>query len=100
MQRLRCRDRDKLCRMPTRRIRWKVRYWVRLTPRRDFAMTAPKPHATLMQRLGAGPVICAEGYVFELERLGYLQAGAFVPQVVLAHHQALTHLRPGFVDVD
>ena len=30
-----------------------------------------------------GPVLCAEGYLFELERRGYLQAGAFVPEVVL-----------------
>ncbi len=29
----------------------------------------------LRERLDAGPVICAEGYVFELERRGYLQAG-------------------------
>ena len=32
----------------------------------------------LMKRLAAGAVVCAEGYVFELERRGYLQAGAFV----------------------
>jgi betaine-homocysteine S-methyltransferase len=30
-------------------------------------------------------VICAEGYLFELERRGYLQAGGFVPEVVLEH---------------
>ena len=41
-----------------------------------------KPAATrgkepgLIERLAAGAVICAEGYVFELERRGYLQAGA------------------------
>ena len=47
-------------------------------------MTTPNAaRASLMQRLDAGPVICAEGYVFELERRGYLQAGAFVPEVVL-----------------
>jgi hypothetical protein len=34
----------------------------------------------LLDRLAAGPVICAEGYLFELERRGYLQAGAFVPE--------------------
>ena len=39
----------------------------------------------LRERLAEGPVICAEGYLFELERRGYLQAGAFVPEVVLAH---------------
>ena len=39
-----------------------------------------KQRPTLLQRLDAGPVICAEGYLFELERRGYLQAGAFVPR--------------------
>ena len=37
----------------------------------------------LLERLAEEPVICAEGYLFELERRGYLQAGAFVPEVVL-----------------
>ncbi|MDP9411297.1 MAG: homocysteine S-methyltransferase family protein, partial [Actinomycetota bacterium] len=32
----------------------------------------------LLERLAEGPVICAEGYLFELERRGYLQAGPFV----------------------
>ena len=31
------------------------------------------------ERLAEGPVICAEGYLFELERRGYVQAGPFVP---------------------
>jgi betaine-homocysteine S-methyltransferase len=52
---------------------------------------------TLLQRLDAGPVICAEGYVFELERRGYLQAGAFVPEVVLEHPEAVTQLHRDFV---
>src|SRR3546814_4765874 len=29
---------------------------------------------SLLERLAQGPVICAEGYLFELERRGYLQA--------------------------
>ncbi|MDQ3848992.1 MAG: homocysteine S-methyltransferase family protein, partial [Actinomycetota bacterium] len=37
----------------------------------------------MLDRLQAGPVICAEGYLFEFERRGYVQAGAFVPEVVL-----------------
>lgn len=57
----------------------------------------PKSPTTLMQRLEAGPVICAEGYVFELERRGYLQAGAFVPEVVLEHPQVVTQLHRDFV---
>ena len=54
----------------------------------------------LIERLQASPVICAEGYLFELERRGYLQAGAFVPEVVLEHPDAVLqlhreHLRAG-----
>ena len=49
-------------------------------------------NSSLLQRLEAGPVICAEGYVFELERRGYLQAGAFVPEVVLEHPEVVTQL--------
>src|SRR6188768_2860145 len=51
----------------------------------------------LLERLARGPVICAEGYVFELERRGYLQAGAFVPEVVLEHPEAVTALHRDFV---
>jgi betaine-homocysteine S-methyltransferase len=55
------------------------------------------PRNDLLSRLAAGPVICAEGYVFELERRGYLQAGAFVPEVVLEHPEAVTQLHRDFV---
>ena len=51
----------------------------------------------LLQRLDQGPVICAEGYVFELERRGYLQAGAFVPEVVLEHPEVVRQLHRDFV---
>ena len=57
----------------------------------------PAPGPTLLQRLDQGPVICAEGYVFELERRGYLQAGAFVPEVVLEHPEVVTQLHRDFV---
>ena len=59
-------------------------------------MPVPTPRA-LMQRLATGPVICAEGYVFELERRGYLQAGAFVPEVVLEHPEVVAQLHRDFV---
>src|SRR5207237_6550952 len=52
---------------------------------------------SLLQRLDAGPVICAEGYVFELERRGYLQAGAFVPEAVLEDPEAVMQLHRDFV---
>ena len=51
----------------------------------------------LMQRLEDGGVICAEGYLFELERRGYLQAGTFVPEVALEHPQALKQLHRDFL---
>src|SRR5436190_22958689 len=54
--------------------------------------------AGLMQRLAAAPVICAEGYLFEFERRGYLQAGAFVPEVVLEHPELVEMLHRDFVN--
>lgn len=51
----------------------------------------------LLGRLARGPVICAEGYLFELERRGYLQAGGFVPEVVLEHPEKVTELHREFV---
>ena len=61
-------------------------------------MTTPTPaRVSLLDRLAKGPVICAEGYVFELERRGYLQAGAFVPEVVLEHPDVVAQLHRDFV---
>ena len=62
--------------------------------------TAPRTLARspgLLERLAAGPVICAEGYLFEFERRGYLQAGAFVPEVVLEHPDLVEGLHRDFV---
>ncbi|MGH3501856.1 MAG: homocysteine S-methyltransferase family protein, partial [Nocardioidaceae bacterium] len=55
------------------------------------------PDTGLLDRLASGPVICAEGYVFELERRGYLQAGPFVPEVVLDHPEEVATLHREFV---
>lgn len=52
---------------------------------------------SLMERLKKGPVICAEGYLFEFERRGYLQAGAFVPEVVLENPGLVEQLHREFV---
>jgi betaine-homocysteine S-methyltransferase len=52
---------------------------------------------SLLDRLGEGPVLCAEGYLFELERRGYLQAGAYVPEVVLEHPEMVAGLHREFV---
>ncbi len=51
----------------------------------------------LLERLEQGPVICAEGYLFEMERRGYLQAGAFVPEVVLDYPNVVTELHREFM---
>jgi methionine synthase I (cobalamin-dependent) len=51
----------------------------------------------LLERLDRGAVICAEGYLFEFERRGYLQAGAFVPEVVLEHPELVKGLHREFV---
>ena len=42
-------------------------------------------------------MLCAEGYVFELERRGYVQAGAYVPEVVLDCPEAVSQLHNEFI---
>ena len=51
----------------------------------------------LISRLNKGPVLCAEGYLFAMERRGYLQAGAFVPEVVLEHPEVVSQLHREFI---
>ena len=51
----------------------------------------------LISRLDAGPVIFAEGYLFAMERRGYLSAGPFVPEVVLEHPDVVTQLHREFI---
>ncbi len=72
---------------------------------KSTAKTAPGSRAgkgngagrDLLARLKGGAVICAEGYVFELERRGYLQAGAFVPEVLFDHPEVVEQLHMDFV---
>jgi betaine-homocysteine S-methyltransferase len=52
---------------------------------------------TLQQRLSDGVVLGAEGYVFELERRGYVKAGPFVPEVILDAPEALRQLHRDFL---
>ena len=51
---------------------------------------------SLIERLNAGPVICAEGFLFEIERRGYMSSGEFVPMVSLEHREALENLHRDF----
>ena len=59
-------------------------------------LTPETPSRDLTARLDAGPVICAEGFLFELERRGYLSAGEFVPEVALEYPDALRTLHVDF----
>ena len=57
----------------------------------------PRSSRTLQQRLTEGVVVGAEGYVFELERRGYIKAGPFVPEVILDAPDALAQLHREFL---
>jgi betaine-homocysteine S-methyltransferase len=51
----------------------------------------------ILERLDSGVVLGAEGYVFELERRGYIKAGPYVPEVVLDFPDALRELHREFL---
>ncbi len=51
----------------------------------------------LLERLSKGVVLGAEGYIFELERRGYIKAGPFVPEVVLDSPTAVLELHREFL---
>ena len=52
----------------------------------------------LMERLAAGEaVIHGSGYLFEMERRGYLQAGAYAPEAVIDHPEVVEQLHEELV---
>jgi betaine-homocysteine S-methyltransferase len=51
----------------------------------------------ILERMEKGVILGAEGYLFELERRGYLQAGPYVPEVVLEHPEAVEALHREFL---
>src|SRR5579864_9444419 len=51
----------------------------------------------ILERLKNNIVIGAEGYVFELERRGYIKAGPYVPEVVLDFPDAVKELHREFL---
>ena len=69
----------------------------RVSPRTAATARGNGASRDLLARLADGPVICAEGYVFELERRGYLQAGSFVPEVLFEHPEVVEQLHMDFV---
>jgi betaine-homocysteine S-methyltransferase len=70
---------------------------IRVSPRSAPAARGNGASRNLLARLNEGAVICAEGYVFELERRGYLQAGSFVPEVLFEHPEVVEQLHMDFV---
>ena len=53
--------------------------------------------AGLLERLDRDVVLGAEGYLFELERRGYLKSGPYVPEVVLDYPDAVRELHREFL---
>jgi len=50
----------------------------------------------LLERLKNESVICAEGYLFEAERRGYMASGEFVPEISLNNPEALKNIHTDF----
>jgi betaine-homocysteine S-methyltransferase len=50
-----------------------------------------------LERIDEGVVLGAEGYLFELERRGYLKSGPYVPEVVLDFPDAVRELHREFM---
>ena len=51
----------------------------------------------ILERLSDGPVLGDGGYLLELEKRGYVQAGPFTPEVVIEHPDALAQLHREFL---
>merc|ERR1711976_829661 len=58
----------------------------------------PKRMAFAARLKQSTPILCAEGYLFELERRGYVQAGLFTPEVTLEDPTALRVLHSEFLN--
>jgi len=51
----------------------------------------------LLERLEAGPVIGDGGYVFQMEKRGYVKAGPWTPEAVVEHPEAVKQLSREFL---
>ena len=51
----------------------------------------------ILERLAEGPVLGDGGYLLEMEKRGYVQAGPFTPEVVIDHPDALAQLHREFL---
>lgn len=62
--------------------------------KRLFSSSAPKK--TILERLAAGPVLGDGGFVFELEKRGYVKAGPWTPEANCEHPEAVKQLHTEF----
>ena len=63
----------------------------------DCSLTTKDQSRDLLSRLAAGPVLGDGGYLLELEKRGYVQAGPFTPEVSLTNPTALAELHREFL---
>src|SRR5436309_176972 len=66
-------------------------------PRKDSHRVASRGPG-ILERLAKGVVLGDGGYLLELEKRGYVQAGPFTPEVVLEHPAAVKELHQEFLD--
>src|SRR5947207_11235698 len=50
----------------------------------------------VLERIAQGPVLGDGGYLLELEKRGYVQAGPYTPEVAIEHPEALLQLHREF----
>ncbi len=67
-------------------------------PKRGPARRGSGDREGLLERLQHGIVLGDGGYLLELEKRGYVQAGPFTPECVLEHPEAVRELHREFVD--
>merc|ERR1719312_1448055 len=58
---------------------------------------APKGKQGLLERLASGPVIGDGGFVFELEKRGYVKAGPWTPEAAVEQPEAVKQLHREFL---
>jgi S-methylmethionine-dependent homocysteine/selenocysteine methylase len=64
-------------------------------PRTRGASKGRKPG--ILERLARDVVLGDDGYILELERRGYVQAGPYTPEVAVEHSEALRQLHAEFL---
>src|SRR5919197_101540 len=74
----------------------------RSIPVRLRSRLGPRPREVVMaegllERLARGPVLGDGGYLLELEKRGYVQAGPFTPEVSITNPEALAELHREFL---